>query len=66
MDMMAVLEHVRFTKLTQEQFFKFMNLEQLQPFIDGPYRVKSLENGRAYHDGPMALATRKSGKHSFS
>ena len=54
-DMSAVLETVRFTKLTMEQFFDAINSNKLEQFEDGPLAVQALERGHDIHNGPMKL-----------
>ena len=55
-----VLEYVRFTKLSLQEFYHFVNLDAMSPFWQKTELVDSLERTRKLHEAPVA--TRRSGE----
>lgn len=55
-----VLEYIRFTKLSLEDFYHFVNLKEMSPFWERKVVVESLMKARKIHELPVA--TRRSGR----
>ena len=45
----TVVEHIRFTNMSQADFFRFMRVEE----VSSSQHVKSLRNGKRKHDAPV-------------
>ena len=60
-DVGRLLEHVRFTKMSMQQYFEAVALDQLTPFLHGCNKLKSLSNAKKFHD-PRPVTTRKLGR----
>jgi len=57
-----VLEYIRFTKLSLEDFNHFVNLPEMSPFWERKVVVESLMYGALFHKVPQATWKRRSGR----
>ena len=59
-ELAQVLEYVRFSKLTLQEFYEYGNLGEMAPFWNRIEVVESLEQVRKLHEGPVT--TRRTSK----
>ena len=61
-ELARVIEHVRFTRMSMENYFEAVSLPELEVFVKGRQKMKplSMKRGKKFHDPP--ITTRRTGE----